>query len=174
MAGVAWSVSDLKSYLSRGGRVATSSQRDLPALLGSGGAREGVEKTRRSLSGKRLDLGDRYFRSSWEANYARYLNWMLSRKEILSWDYECQVFEFDGIKRGTRDYRPDFKVLLLAGGHEWHEVKGWMDPKSETRMKRMAKFWPGERVILIERAWFSANGPMLSGIIPGWEGGHAK
>lgn len=174
MAGVAWSVADLRGYISKGGRVAASSQRDLSALLGGEGSRKADGKLRRSLSGKRPDLGDRYFRSSWEANYARYLNWMLSRKKILSWDYECHVFEFEGITRGTMDYRPDFRVSLLAGGHEWHEVKGWMDPKSATRLKRMAKFWPAERVILIERAWFSVNGPMLSGIIPGWEVGCAK
>jgi len=61
-------------------------------------------------AGKRADLGNRFFRSKWEANYARYLEWMKNRGEITDWDYECDTFEFGRIKRGGRFYTPDFKV----------------------------------------------------------------
>lgn len=51
--------------------------------------------------GKRSDLGI-YVRSKWEANFARYLKWMVEKEEIKSWRYEPMSFEFRGIKRGTR------------------------------------------------------------------------
>lgn len=120
--------------------------------------------------GKRADLGNVLFRSAWEANYARYLNWLAARGEIVRWEYEVQVFEFLAVRRGVRSYRPDFKVHLRGGGHEWHEVKGWMDEPSKVRLALMAKYFPNERVIVIDKAWMSAATrqgiPMLVG---NWE-----
>ena len=124
----------------------------------------------RCAIGKRDDLGGMFFRSAWEANYARYLNLMVKVGQIASWEYECFTFEFAAIKRGTRSYTPDFKVVYPDGRHEWHEVKGWMDPKSVTRLKRMAKYYPREKVIVIGKAWFkSAVNGGLAGVIPTWE-----
>lgn len=142
------------------------SRRQADGLLVSG---EGMYS--RSASGKRADLSDRYFRSSWEANYARFLNWLIERGEIVSWEYECQVFWFEAIKRGTRSYTPDFKVTFPDNHHEWHEVKGWMDQKSRTKLTRMAKYYPAERVVVIGEDWFrSARRSGLPGLIPNWEG----
>lgn len=119
--------------------------------------------------GKREDLGNQYFRSAWEANYARYLNWLVSKGEIDGWSYEPVTFEFVGIKRGVRFYTPDFRVET-RGAHEWHEVKGWMDSQSKTRMKRMAKYYPGEKVVMIDRKWFaSARRAGMPAMIPEWE-----
>lgn len=126
----------------------------------------------RAAHGKRADLDGRYFRSRWEANYARYLRLLQSQGNITAWDYECQTFWFEGIKRGTRSYTPDFKVTLPDGRHEWHEVKGWMDPKSKTRLERMRRYYPAERVVLIEAAWFrEARRTGLPALLPGWEVG---
>lgn len=44
---------------------------------------------RRSKGGIRPDLG-RYFRSAWEANIARYLNFLQKHGEIESWEYESE------------------------------------------------------------------------------------
>lgn len=124
----------------------------------------------RCAGGRRSDLGDRYFRSAWEANYARYLNLMVKAGQIASWEFEPQTFVFEAIKRGTRAYTPDFKVVYFDGRHEWHEVKGWMDAASKTRLKRMAKYYPREKVIVIGEAWFrSAVRGGLAGSIPTWE-----
>src|SRR5215471_1288173 len=70
----------------------------------------------RGWGGRRKDLDDRYFRSSWEANYARYLNFLKSRGEIHDWQYESNTFWFHKIKRGTRSYTPDFKVWQTPEG----------------------------------------------------------
>ena len=104
-----------------------------------------------SKGGKREDLNDMYFRSRWEANYARYLNLLVNLKQIIKWEYEPDTFIFDDIKRGTKSYLPDFKVYLNDNKYEYHEVKGYNSPISQTKLKRMAKFYPNEKVILIDK-----------------------
>lgn len=144
-------------------------------LLNRIAAGEMNTKYSRTRGGRREDMGGRYFRSAWEANYARYLNFMVQRGEIASWEYECKTFVFEAIKRGTRAYTPDFKVLLNGGGHEWHEVKGWMDAKSKTRLARMQRYFPDEKIVVLDSAWFrAANKGPLPGLIPGWESGTTR
>lgn len=117
----------------------------------------------RSFGGKRC-----YFRSSWEANYGRYLQWIKERGEIKDWRHEPYTFWFHGVDRGCVSYLPDFKVLKDDNSHYWVEVKGYMDPKSKTKLSRMKKFYPDELVYVVDKNWFKAN-QILSGIIPGWE-----
>lgn len=119
----------------------------------------------RTFGGKRC-----YFRSAWEANYARYLQWIKERGEIKDWIHEPYTFWFPGIKRGTVSYLPDFKVLEDDNTHYWIEVKGYMDPKSKTKLARMKQFFPEERLIVIDKTWFKAN-QVFAGIIRGWEKG---
>lgn len=90
-----------------------------------------------------------FFRSSWEANYALYLDFLIKQKEIIEWEFEPDTFWFE-IKRGVRSYKPDFKVQLPDGSIQYHEVKGWMDSKSKTKLKRMAKYYPEINIILID------------------------
>jgi len=91
-----------------------------------------------------------FFRSKWEANYAIYLNWLKTNKEILDWGYEKDVFMFDKIKTGTRSYRPDFKITNKNNSTEYHEVKGWVTPKSKTQIKRMRIYHPEVKLLLID------------------------
>lgn len=125
----------------------------------------------RAKRGRRADLGDTFFRSSWEANYARYLNWLIYHKKIASWGFETETFWFHKIRRGVTSYKPDFRVVLLDGSHEWHEVKGWMDPKSKTKLKRMSKYYPNEKVVVRGEAWFldAERGTGFAALIPHWE-----
>lgn len=123
----------------------------------------------RTKSGKRADLDNRFFRSSWEANYARYLNWLIEQGEIKAWEYECKTFVFEGVTRGVLTYTPDFRVINLDDSYEWHEVKGWMDAASKAKLKRMAKFYPDETVIVIGADEYKALAKW-KGLIDGWEG----
>lgn len=123
----------------------------------------------RTKSGKRDDLDNLFVRSSWEANYARYLNWLKARGEIKSWKYEARTFVFEGIKQGTRTYTPDFEVVNLDASLEYHEVKGWMDAKSKTRLKRMAKYFPDIKIVLIDAKVYRLLNRQLSRLIPNWE-----
>jgi len=127
------------------------------------------KKYSRCRGGKREDIkGGCYFRSSWEANYARYLTWLENKGEILKWEYEPQTFYFEAIKRGTRSYTPDFKVFF-KNTYEVQEVKGWMDQPSKTKLKRMNKYFPEEEVIVIGEAWFRSANKTIGKIISGWE-----
>lgn len=122
----------------------------------------------RTKGGKRADLGDMYFRSAWEANYARYLNWLLENKDIQAWEYEADTFIFEGYTRGAMTYRPDFKITENDGRVVYHEIKGWMDGPSKTRLKRMAKHYPEVEVVVIGEAEYKALRKWAS-LIPNWE-----
>jgi hypothetical protein len=124
----------------------------------------------RAKSGKREDIGI-YVRSSWEANIARYLNWMKSIGAIFAWEYEADTFWFLNFKRGTRSYTPDFKIWDRAGDTPYYwEVKGWMDQKSQTKLSRMAKYYPDVKVIVIGSAEYKAIRNQARRVVPGWEG----
>jgi len=121
----------------------------------------------RARGGTRDDLGF-YVRSGWEANWARYLKWLETNGDILAWEYEPETFEFVGIKRGSRFYTPDFKVYNLDGGIEYHEVKGYMDKQSATKLKRMAKYYPDIKLIVIDKDAYDAV-KNWSSLIEYWE-----
>ena len=123
----------------------------------------------RCKGGKRDDLGGKYFRSGWEANYARYLNWLVCIGEILSWEYEPEVFEFKGIKRGAMFYVPDFKITNPNGTIEYHEIKGWMDKRSQTKLNRMEKYYPDVKLILIDSSSYRKLAQDVRRLIPTWE-----
>lgn len=104
-----------------------------------------IKKGWYDINGKRI-----FFRSKWEANYALYLDFLVKYKQIKKWFYEKDVFMFDKIKFGTRSYRPDFKVYNNDKDFEYHEVKGYMDAGSKTKIKRMAKYYPKVKLIIID------------------------
>lgn len=117
--------------------------------------------------GFREDIGI-YVRSTWEANYARYLNWLKANGHIVGWEYEPDTFQFP-VKRGTRFYTPDFKVMLDGGMIEYHEVKGYMSPKSATALKRMARHYPQLKVVLIDGPTYKDIRKKVGSLIQGWE-----
>lgn len=110
-----------------------------------------------------------YFRSKFEANFARTLVWQKKNNVIQGWEYEPETFWFEGIKRGCVSYKPDFKIINNDGTHYWVEVKGYMDPKSKTKIKRFAKYFPQEKLFLIQKQWFTKNAKTWKGLIKDWE-----
>lgn len=120
-----------------------------------------------------------YFRSKAEYRYALYLQFLMKNLEILKWEHEPETFWFEGIKRGVTSYKPDFKVYYdrtepstrygADVQHYWVEVKGYMDPKSATKIKRFRKYFPNETLIVIDKKWFALNYKKLKGFIKGWE-----
>ena len=126
----------------------------------------------RGKGGRRADLGNQYFRSRWEANWARYLNWLQSLGEIQSWKFEVDTFEFKAIKRGSRFYVPDFRVMNRNGSIEYHEIKGYMDARSATKLKRMKKYYPTVKLVLIGKSEYQAVATKVSKMIAGWETAH--
>lgn len=126
----------------------------------------------RGKAGRREDIGNRHFRSSWEANYARYLCWLQGQGQIAKWEFEPDTFWFDAIKRGVRSYLPDFKVWPADGGDPYYvEIKGYMDAKSRTKLKRMKKYHPNVTIKLVDAKSYKILDNRMRGVIPGWEGG---
>jgi hypothetical protein len=104
------------------------------------------------IGGKRC-----FFRSTWELRFAGYLEMLKKGGIIAEWEYEPQTFWFEGICRGTTNYTPDFKITLPGGGIEFWEVKGWMDARSRTKLRRMKKYHPDVVIKVFDQNWFRTN-----------------
>lgn len=111
----------------------------------------------------------RYFRSQWEANYAYYLEWLRLSGKITKWEHEPETFWFEEIRRGVRSYLPDFRVTYSDGRVEYHEVKGWMDDRSNTKIKRMRKYYPNTTLKVISAKAYKVLSARWSDKVPGWE-----
>src|SRR5262245_10087393 len=124
------------------------------------------ERYIQATAGRGVDLGMTWYRSKAERNYARYLRWQ--RESFL---YEPKVFIFSAIRSGkNRAYKPDFYISRL---NEWHEVKGWMDADSKIKLERMRRFYPMEKVLVIDSSFFKAvERQRLCRLVPGWECSH--
>ena len=116
----------------------------------------------RVKAGIRDDISKSYFfRSSWEANIARWFKF-----QGIKFTYETKTFWFENIKRGVRSYKPDF---YLPSKGVFVEVKGWMDARSATKLKRMKKYYPGVTVELIDAKRYMAIDKQCRNVIPHWE-----
>lgn len=122
----------------------------------------------RTKGGKRKDLNNQYFRSSWEANIARILNY-----EDIEWNYECQRFYFEDESDHVLSYQPDF---YLPQFHKWIEVKGWMDEKSKIRLEKFKKEYPeeNENLIIIDKEFYNSLSDEFKYVVWYWEDGSKK
>jgi hypothetical protein len=105
--------------------------------------------------GFRDDLGQ-YFRSSWEANFARVLN-----HRGKSWEYEPKTFQLEE----SLSYTPDF----LSDG-VFYEVKGQMDEKSKRQLDLMKRRYPDVVVEVIDSVKYADLRVLFKTQIPLWEG----
>jgi len=126
------------------------------------GAYGNIKRGYYDINGKKM-----FLRSKWEANYSLYLDFLVKQRQIKSWLYENKVFVFEKIKFGTRSYRPDFEVINNNDTISYHEVKGYMDAKSKTKLKRMKKYYPEVKIVLIDKNSYKEISKW-SGLIKGW------
>jgi hypothetical protein len=115
------------------------------------------------IDGKRM-----YLKSNWERRYALYLNYMKQQSHIIDWDYEPDTFWFKGVKRGTNNYKPDFRILFPSGKYEYVEVKGHAVAKDLTKWKRMKKYHPTVNLRVVDGEFFKEYGKYLKKIIEQW------
>lgn len=98
--------------------------------------------------------GEIHFRSTWEINYAFYLEWEKKNSEILKWEYEPERYDFIGYNSQGKSfvvgpgYLPDFKVTYKDGAIRLKEIKGM--GQGLLKLKRMKKYHPEIPVDLID------------------------
>ncbi len=109
-----------------------------------------------------------YLKSRWEYLYCHYLELLKTTRQIIEWEYEPQKFWFSGIKSGTTNYTPDFRIIHKDNSEEWVEVKGFMDDKSQTKINRMAKYHPNIRLRVVGKDFFKKNKKILLPLIKQW------
>lgn len=141
---------------------------------------------KRAAKGGRVpELGDTYFKSTWEKNWARHLEWLKRRGELLDWSYEPNRYDFRAwYERGAMHYTPDFLLTYPDGRQVYHEVKGYLDTESHTKLKRYRKHYPAIPVVIVtdrplkvdkttkgafETIDYAEVEEKLAGLIPGWE-----
>lgn len=114
---------------------------------------------------REIDTRYYYFRSRWEANYARYLQSLKENKLIFDWLYEPDVLYFEN---EHKSYIPDFKIICKNNNIQYHEVKGWYDERSKCIFSLMKKYYPNVTLLIINGKWFNNNKRVLNSI-PNWE-----
>jgi len=112
-----------------------------------------VRYSRYGAKAQWCEIGGRriYFRSMLERDYCRKLELAKQANKILEWEHEPVTFWFEGIKRGVTNYTPDFRITELDGSQWYAETKGYMDSKSATKIKRMAKYHPEVKLVVVKR-----------------------
>lgn len=110
-----------------------------------------------------------FYRSKWEANWARYLQFLKEYGKIKNWEHEPKTFWFKNIKRGVCSYLPDFRVIEPDGTILYHEIKGWMDRRSITKIRRMKKYFPEIGLRVVRGEEYNEICKKLKHIIGGWE-----
>lgn len=112
-----------------------------------------------------------YFRSSWEANYARMLNF-----EKIEWEYEKRQFTFYH-PDGTIDfvYTPDFYIgyLIEIKGHA-ESSKKWTCNcnrcvRDKEKMDRFSAEYPDTRLEMIGKKEYKELVKKYAGQVPKWE-----
>jgi hypothetical protein len=126
-------------------KISTAHMGKMPSNMRFSGQYPNIQDGWYTINGKNI-----YFRSKWEANYSLYLDWLIKQKQIEKWEFEAEKFVFDKINFGTRSYLPDFKIWNLDGTTYFVEIKGYMDSKSKTKLKRMARFYPKIKIELVQ------------------------
>lgn len=109
----------------------------------------------RGKAGYREDLGDFYFRSSWEANFVRVLN-----KQKISWQYEPIVFDCGN----NISYIPDFKIDEM-----FFEVKGWFDKRSKMKIEAFKRAFPNIVLVIVDKHVYRILEKTYANSLPFWE-----
>lgn len=98
------------------------------------------KRVREIIGGK-----DYEYRSMFERDWAKYLQFLKEHKEIYDWEYEPQP-PFDFFKFGYRNkpysYLPDFKIWDTKKSFHYEETKGHLTTKDLSKYTRLARHYP--------------------------------
>jgi hypothetical protein len=149
--------------------IRAKQKKTMIARYGSGYPNRPHQTHTRGVGGIRADLGI-YLRSTWEANWARYLNLGIAKGIIASWQYEPQVFTFpDDADAEVKSYTPDFLVRMADGTEVYHEVKGWMTTRYRRAIDLMRATYPDVPLRVFTRRDYQELTRRWRSSIPEWE-----
>lgn len=154
---------------------------ELVAWLNSATAQKPKRAGKRNANGGyRADIG-KSFRSSMEANWARFLIYLGYREwseqgeppsDGRWWRYEGRRWDFPQ-KTANGKYISDFEVWpgFIEPSRRWevHETKGWLDGDSKTKLNRMARYHPEVPIELVTSQVFRQYTRHAKAHIKGWE-----
>lgn len=112
------------------------------------------------FGGKRNDLNNQYFRSTWESNQARVFNY-----EGIPFKFEPKTFILTRSDGSKLTYTPDF----LVANSIWYEIKGYMRPEAQEKINLFKEQYPDETLILIDREKYKQMQTNYKSLIPNWE-----
>lgn len=116
----------------------------------------------RSYIGVRPDIGPQEFRSSWEANFARLMNYL-----DIEWSYEPHRFFLSN----SISYLPDFELKSPNPWNtKWIEIKGLWNRGDKAKLRYFMSKYPEEKIKVIARKEYAKLIKQYSKIIPNWEG----
>lgn len=124
------SIDQLTIYLGKSRTAITNKLKELDGKKVS-------KPKKKAQAGKAKDLGNIYMRSGWERDCARYFNHI----GWTDWIYEAKSFFFTAEKRGAISYLPDF---YIPSQDIYLEIKGFLDSKGRSSLKKMKKYYPAE------------------------------
>lgn len=137
-------------------------------MIGKNAGRKHTEEARRKMigrknlnpnnwgiSGFRKDLNC-FFRSRWEANFARILNFL-----EIKWEYEQKRFYLSGLSYLPDFYLPDLNLFV--------EVKGSRFAKQDKRLLALAEEKPDFPIRILDGDSYQEMSLRYSNIIAGWE-----
>ena len=90
-----------------------------------------------------------HFRSKFEYQWAKYLQFLKDTGDIAHWLYEPHTFYFHDVRTAPVQYTPDFVVKKPDGSAVWQECKGLLESHDATKFQRMAEQYPGEILELV-------------------------
>lgn len=109
-----------------------------------------------------------HVRSSWEANYTRYLKFLKENGKIQDFEYENETFKFENEQEKPYSFTPDFKVYSKEGVC-YHEVKGVAKTRDLKINERMKKYFPNVKIKYIFPEDYKKIQNEYGCIIKNWE-----
>ncbi len=89
------------------------------------------------------------FRSKGEHNLAVYFQFLKESGLIKDWAFEQTKFLFPDETNGAKSWLVDFDVLNNDCTFEYWEYKGWLMGRDVTKFRRVAKYRPEAKVVLV-------------------------
>ena len=120
------------------------------------GSKPTSPKAARAKAGIREDLGNLYFYSRWEANFARVLNFL-----GIKWKFQPKTFDLKDRKYTPDFYLPEYNLFI--------EIKNFLSEFSEERDRKFREVHPNENLSMLLKSDYLKIQDTFASKIKDWE-----